>query len=134
MSSFLTQLMDAVLPTVAMFCLLAVLVVAITMYRMLLQRLPANMRAEIQTLASTVVQAIEQQYAGRNAGGAAKKQAALDLLATLVRDVGWHMNTAYASVAIEAAVYGLKSMTPRAEHVYSTTVNLPARPQSNNRN
>lgn len=103
---------NAVQPEVIIVALAAAFSGATYAYQWGVQRLPASMRAHINDLAQTAVQAIEQKYQNGSPGGALKKQEAMRLLLSLCQSLKLPIDTAHASAAIEAAVFALNLLEP----------------------
>lgn len=98
---------SAIQPEVAAIIISAAVGAAGYLYQWGVQRLPANVRQQVQGLADTVAQAVEQKYSAGSPGGAFKKQEAMTMLRDVCKSLGLPLDSAHASAAIEAAVFGL---------------------------
>jgi hypothetical protein len=102
------SIMNAAGPTLAGIIICLAIVAATYTYQSLLQRLPANVRDQVERLAGMVVPAIEQQFADSvTTTGRQKKQAAMDMINAICQSLHIPLDITHASAAIEAAVYAL---------------------------
>ncbi len=116
-------IINAITPELITLVLSAAVAGGAYLYQWGVQRLPANMRTQIQALADTAVQAIEQKYAGQSSpGGPIKKQEAMQMLGDICKSLGLPLDQAHASAAIEAAVYGINLFQPK-----QTTASQPTK-------
>jgi hypothetical protein len=123
MNPFLTDLINYLAPTAGATIICAAIACAAYLYQIALQKLPANVRVQVESLADTVVQAVEQKYALADTGSALKKQDALTLLTSICTNLHIPLDLTHASAVIEAAVYTLnrsKNVQPALKHATST--------------
>lgn len=106
--------MDPFIQSLAAFCGPAIATIAASIaiagaalaYQNMLQRLPDNVRAQVEGLAQMATQAIEQRYANSQAAtGRGKKQDAMDILIQICNSLHIPLDVTHASAAIEAAVF-----------------------------
>jgi hypothetical protein len=112
MNPFLTDLLNYLAPAVGATLLCAAIACASYLYQAALQKLPANVRVQVQGLAETVVQAVEQHYQLLAPGSDVKKQEALNMLTSICASLDIPLDTVHASAVIEAAVYVLNHANP----------------------
>lgn len=107
MNTLLNSLLSFLTIPLAGIIICAAITLAAQTYQAALQRLPKNVRLEIQALAETAVQAVEQKYSSDNLSSDAKKQEAMTLIIQIAACLGLPLNPSYASASIEAAVFGM---------------------------
>jgi len=112
MNPFLTELINYLAPAAGATLLCAAIACAAYLYQAALQKLPANVRVQVQGLAETVVQAVEQHYQFLVPGPAVKKQEALNMLTSICASLDIPLDTIHASAVIEAAVYAINHASP----------------------
>lgn len=98
-------ILNAISPEIFTLVIATAIGAAGYLYQRGVQRLPASMRAQVQGLADTVAQAVEQKYRAGSPGGALKKQEAMTMLSDICQVLKLPLDSAHASAAIEAAVY-----------------------------
>jgi Bacteriophage holin of superfamily 6 (Holin_LLH) len=102
-------------PILASIIVAAVIATAAYIYQILLQKMPANVRIQVEHIAGMVVQATEQRYSDSQvATGRDKKQAAMDALSQICSALHIPLDVMHASAAIEAAVYELNQAQQQA--------------------
>ena len=107
MNNFLTSLLNYLTPAAIAALLCAVIALTTYAYQRALQALPSNLRVQVQSLAETIVQAIEQKYRCTEGESNFKKQEALEQMQQIASSLGLKLDHAHASAAIEAAVYSM---------------------------
>lgn len=125
------SILNTIQPEIVSFTIAAAVGIAAYIYQWGVQRLPTNVRQQVQKIADTTVQAIEQKYNSGSPGGALKKQEAMQMLADICKSLGLPLDQAHASAAIEAAVYGLnlfqkKPLSSETTQVQSLPIAKPA--------
>ena len=120
-------------PALASVILPVAIAIAAYFYQLMLQKLPSNVRSQIDAIASTVVQAIEQQYGQSAATGRQKKQEAMDIMSEICLNMHLPINIRHVSAAIESAVYMLnraQNKIPADEQPTAVTPSVKLPPPS----
>jgi hypothetical protein len=125
MQTLLIGLASELAPTFAGIVIIIALAGAATIYQQLVQKLPINVRTQVDALVSMIVTAIEQKY-GNTIPGASKKAEALTTIADIARSFGLNIDPVYADVALEQAVYQLHqthTSPPEVQRAVSAPIN-----------
>ncbi len=80
---------------------------ALTLFRYLAAKLPANKQAQMQQVAGIVVTAVEQTYKSMPGTNDDKKAEALKLASAMLKDLGIKTTPESLSAYVEAAVHAL---------------------------
>lgn len=80
---------------------------AVSLFRVLVAKLPANKAAMAGQVAQIVVQAAEQIYKAAPGSSEQKKAEALSMASTMLKDLGLKVSPATLNALIESAVHSL---------------------------
>lgn len=94
----------------AILVLMPYLVVgALSLFRVLVAKLPANRQAQAQQVAGVVVSAVEQMWRSQSGTSEEKKAQAVKMAQSMLSDLGVKVSEDTLNALIESAVHALQS-------------------------